>query len=256
MEAKLVDSPPQKKNKGNDFGHKEGKRSPYYGETRRSYGVQKKKGKEILVLDIPVGLMRFEYNNTHQIAPIEGFDREVALRQVCKDPDFDVTKTPKTGELTILTHLIHVVDQRDSDDEDNKESKGEDQLDIYIIENDSEVDSAQIGGYKPSVDEDRDSDVGNVAVGGDFNKDGITQSMGDYEFLVSTPPKVNEEGVLLGAVMLDKKAELSRKIIKEFVEKLDQVVQECDKALHDRMAQQLDRYVQTDRNSRTIKGIW
>ncbi|KAK9148704.1 hypothetical protein Scep_007461 [Stephania cephalantha] len=54
-----------------------------------------------------------------------------------------------------------------------------------------------MGGYEPSVDGDRDGDVGDIVVGGDSYDDGITQSMGDFEFLVSTPPRVeevNEEG--------------------------------------------------------------
>ncbi|KAK9135429.1 hypothetical protein Syun_014759 [Stephania yunnanensis] len=39
----------------------------------------------------------------------------------------------------------------------------------------SEVDSTEMGGYKPSVDGDRNGDVGNVAMGGDSDDDGITQ---------------------------------------------------------------------------------
>ncbi|KAK9112205.1 hypothetical protein Scep_019724 [Stephania cephalantha] len=56
----------------------------------------------------------------------------------------------------------------------------------------SEVDSAEMGGYEPSVDGDRDGDVGNVVMGGNSDDDGFTQSRGDFKFLVSTPLRVEE----------------------------------------------------------------
>ncbi|KAK9083542.1 hypothetical protein Scep_030013 [Stephania cephalantha] len=182
-----------------------------------------------LLFKLPKG--SFEYYNTNQTAPVEGFDCKAALRQICKDPDFDVSNTPKTGELTILAHLIHVVDQRDNDDEDNEKGEGEDRLDIRIQENDSEVESAELGGYKPSINGDRDGDVVTLLrrmnetyfrTGGDVNADLDTLHKDMYSLM----KRANE---------VAKKVESSRKITKKFIERLDPVVQESNKAPHDRM---------------------
>ncbi|KAK9083506.1 hypothetical protein Scep_029977 [Stephania cephalantha] len=93
--------------------------------------VEAKPGNEVLAVDNPVDLMgcrteeslaayrtnfvvrlpkgSFEYYNTHSIAQFDWFDREAALRQMCKDPLFNVIKTPKTTELIVLARLIHIL---------------------------------------------------------------------------------------------------------------------------------------------------
>ncbi|KAK9118342.1 hypothetical protein Scep_016435 [Stephania cephalantha] len=226
VEAKPVDSPPPKKMRATSSGTRNRKEVLAVEKPVDLMGCNKTKGNEVLAMDNPVNLMG------------------------CR-----------TEESLTAYRTNFVV--RDNDDEDNEKDEGEDQPDIRLLENDSEVESAKMGGYEPSVDRDMDGNVGDVAMGGNSDDDRITWSMSDFEFLVSTPPIVDEvnekrdhvrgsEEIVVNSPVLGdatqghghpdekanevaRKVESSRKITKEFVERLDPVVQECDKALHDRM---------------------
>ncbi|KAK9169636.1 hypothetical protein Syun_001776 [Stephania yunnanensis] len=104
----------------------------------------------------------FKYYNTHTVAQFDGFDREAALRQICKDLNFD---------------------RRGSDNED-KDSGEVDP--IPILDNDSEVDvkSVEEKGLSHSGDgEERDVEQGEDL---EVEKE-VTKNMED-DFLVSTSP--------------------------------------------------------------------
>ncbi|KAK9087141.1 hypothetical protein Syun_029535 [Stephania yunnanensis] len=153
-------------------------------------------------------------------------------------------------------------DQRDNDDEDNKkgegegEGEGEDRLDIHIQENDIEVESTKMGGYKTNINGDRDGDVVTLLWEGIFmiieslilkvNEKGdhmgwsrqmseaIFRTGGDVNAGLETLHK-DMYSLMKRANEVAEKVESSSKITKEFIERLNPVVQECNKAPHDRM---------------------